>query len=269
MNTISVDTNNLYRVLKSAKKQSSDIVIIPRFLNTEYNNGWEISGIQSRTITVISEFSEFKDLYSMPLWENPSLSYIALYSKDISPYLKILQENSIDILYFVVNQYIVNRIPISIATSLESDKKILLSNPHDPKAKPIMTKPILLLIPYQEYLDKVKLMQIKFETATIVNEEEIDMKNDIEFSTTWDGLSSDGAKIWVPDINKYNDILKPYMLYLAKCMFNFSKADQVFLQIRDNIIRERNDVFMARFTVLRKKGKEISKHQYYMSGFKL
>lgn len=268
MTTINVDTSKLMKVLKSAKKQSSDIVIIPRFLNIDYN-GWEIAGVQSKTMTVISEFSEFKNLYSVPLWEDPALSYIALYSKDISPYIKILQENHIDMLYLVVNQYIVNRIPIYIATSLESDKKVLLSNPHDPQAKPVLSNPILLLTPYQEYLDKIKLMQHKFDNATIVTNIRLNMKEDEEFTSIWSGISSDGSKVWIPNINKYGDHLKPYLLYLAKSMFSFSKSDEVTLEIRDNIIGERSDVFIVKFIVTRHKGKEISIHQYFVSGFKL
>lgn len=260
-----VNIDLIYKVLKSVRKQTSDIVIIPRFLNN--NEDFEIAGIQSRTLVVLSEFSEFKDLYSIPLWGDSSLSYIALYSKDIPGYLKVLQDNTIDTLYFNIHEYIINNIPVSIARTLTSNKMVLINIPQNPE--PILDYPILSLLPYQDYLDKIITMKTKFNSSQIVNEEEINLKEHDGFMKTWEGLSSEGSKVWLPDINKYSNKMKPYILYLAKCMFSFSKSDQVYLQIRDNILDERTDVFIARFKVIRKKGKEISIHQYYTSGFKL
>lgn len=259
-----IDANLICRILKSARKQTSDIIIIPRLLN---NSNFEIAGIQSRTLIVLSDFSEFKDLYFTPLWEDESLSYIALYSKDIPAYIKTIQDNTLDTLYFDIHEYIVNGYPVSIARSLTSDKLVLLSVPQNEES--VLAHPTLSLLPYQEYLDKIQLMKLRFNISNIVNEEEINMKEHDGFKNVWEGLASDGAKLWLPDISTYSEILRPYILYLAKCMFSFSKADQVYLQIRDNIPNERSDMFIARFKIIRKKGKDISIHEYYTNGFKL
>lgn len=265
---VAIDGELIYKILEAARRQSSDIVIIPRFINSEYN-GFETAGLQSRTLVVLSSFSYLRNLYSVPLWDDPSLSYIALLSKDIPPFLKIMKDNNIYDMYFIMHTYIVNGIEVSVARYLKAYKQILMKNPYDAEGEMILQTPILELIPYQDSLDRVRLIQSKFESSTIVNEIELNMKDDIEFVELWNGLSSDGSKIWVPDANKYGKELKPYVLYLAKCMFSFSKADSVVLQIRDNIIGERSDVFLVQFTVTRKKGKEYSIHKYYASGIKL
>lgn len=264
-----IDGELIYRVFEAARRQSSDIVVIPRFLNSEYNRGFEISGLQSRTLSVISEFSYLKDLYNKPLWDDPALSYISLLSKDIPSFLKIMKENNIYDMYFIMHNYIVNGISISVARMLKAYQQILMKNPEDPEGEPTMQHPILSLLPYQESLDRILLMKSKFDTASIINEVELNMKDDIEFVDMWNGMASDGSKVWVPDISKYNLNLRPYILYLAKCMFSFSKPDSVSLQIRDNIPEERSDVFIVQFTVIRKKGKEYSIHKYYTSGIKL
>lgn len=264
-----IDGELIYRVFEAARRQSSDIVIIPRFLNSEYNRGFEIAGLQSRTLSVISDFSYLKDLYNKPLWDDPSLSYISLFSKDIPSFLKIMKEYNIYDMYFIMHSYIVNGVSISVARKLKAYKQILMKNPEDPEGEPTMQNPIISLIPYQESLDRILLMKDKFNTSTIVNEIELNMKDDTEFVDMWNGMASDGSKVWVPDMNKYGTDLKPYILYLAKCMFSFSKLDSVSLQIRDRIPDERNDVFIVRFTVVRKKGRENSIHQYYVSGIKL
>lgn len=256
----------LYRVLESARKQSSDIVIIPRFLKSEYN-GFQIAGLQSGTLTVLSEFGYIYE--DTPLWSNPALSYIALYSKDIPPYLKIIKENNIDDLYFNIHGYIVNNTPIYIARTLKSDKQVYVKNPYLPDADPELMSPLLPLLPYQEYLDRIRLMKEKYDTGEVVNRMTINMKDNEEFVEIWAGMTSDGSRIWVPDITKYGDNLKPYILYLAKVMFTFSKSDEVYLEIRDNIQNERDDVFMAQFIVTRHKGKDSSIHRYYISGLKI
>ena len=263
-----VDGELIYKILEAARRQSSDIVIIPRFLNKDYN-GFEIAGLQSRTLSVISEFGYFKDLYDKPLWDDPALSYISLYSKDIPGFLKIMKDNNIYDMYFIMHNYTVNGISISVARNLKAYQQILMKNPEDPEGDMTMQHPRLSLLPYQDSLDRVLLLKSKFDTASIINEIELNMKDDTEFVDMWNGMTSDGSKVWVPDSNKYSTNLKPYILYLAKCMFSFSKPDSVSLQIRDKIIGERSDVFIVQFTVVRKKGKEYSIHKYYVSGIKL
>ena len=238
-----VDGELMYKIFEAARRQSSDIVIIPRFLNKECN-GFEIAGLQSRTLSVVSEFSYLKDLYDKPLWDDPALFYIALLSKDIPSFLKIMKDNNIYDLYFIMHNYIVNGIPISVARSLKAYQQILMKNPEDPEGDMTMQYPILPLLPYQDSLDRVLLLKSKFDSASIVNDIELNMKDDTEFVEMWNGMASDGSKVWVPNSNKYSIDLKPYILYLAKCMFSFSKPDLVALQIRDKIIGERSDVFL-------------------------
>lgn len=262
-----IDANLLYRVLENARRQSSDIVLIPRFLNKNLNNGFETSGIQARTLTVLSSFSDFIDLQQTPLWSDETLSYIALYSKDIPPYLKIIKDNDLQELIIIMHKYIVNNIPISVARIIKGPKQVEITNPITNTTE--KTYPILPLIPYQDILNIIHFMQYKVNSSTIINNIELNMKDDTEFIDIWDSMSSDGSRLWVPNEEKYGSTLKPYILYLAKCMFNFSKHDQVSLEIRDNIIDERNDVFIAKFTVNRKKGRQISNHQYFVSGYKL
>lgn len=262
-----IDANLLYRVLENARRQSSDIVLIPRFLNKNLNNGFETSGIQARTLTVLSDYSDFVDLQQTPLWLDETLSYIALYSKDIPPYLKIINDNNLKDLYIIMHKYIVNGMPVSVARTIKGTKQIEIINPMTNKAE--KTYPILSLIPYQNILNAIRLMQYKVSSSNIINTIQIDMKDDVDFIDTWNSMSSEGSRVWVPNEEKYGSLLKPYILYLAKCMFSFSKADKVSLEIRDNIIDERLDVFIAKFTVNRKKGKHISNHQYFVSGYKL
>lgn len=263
-----VNGHILYKVLEAARRQSSDIVIIPRFVNSDYN-GFQIAGLQSGTIAVISEYSSFKDIKNIPLWDSQYLYYIALYSKDIPGYLKIMKDNDLYELSFNSHRYIVNNKQISIARTLKSFQEVLVKNPYANDTKQELMNPLLPLLPYQEYLDKILLVINKYNNSEIVNRIEIDMRENEEFVETWSGLSSDGSKVWVPDIKKYGHKLKPYILYLAKCMFAFSKPDQVHLEIRDNIPNERTDVFMAKFIVTRIKGKDSSVHNYYVSGLKI
>lgn len=263
-----IDMNLLIPVFENARKQSSDIVIIPRFLNSIYN-GFEIGGIQSQTIIVTSKYNNFVNIQNTPLWSNESLSYISMYSKDIPPYLKLIRDNNLTDFYLEIHKYMINGVYISIATKLVSSKQILMKLNNEEFAEPELVNPTILLLPYLDSLRSIKLMIYKFETSFKLTQMALNMKDDEDFIEIWNGSATEGSRAWVPNIEKYDKSLSPYILYLAKSMFTFSKSDQVNLQLSTNIIGERSDIFLAKFNVIRKKKSLVSIHDYYVSGYKL
>lgn len=263
-----IDMDLLKEIFESARRQSSDIVIIPRFLNANYN-GFEIGGIQAQTLVVTSKYSNFNQLRNTPLWKNDTLSYIALYSKDIPVYLKIIKDNGLKDFYLKLSSYLVNGKIISIANEIVSTKQVLMKVSPEEFAEPEYVNPTLYLMPYMKSLDYIKEMQGKFYYSTPITKMDIDMKMDEDFLEVWSGSATEGARAWIPSIDKYDKCLQSYMLYIAKSMFTFSKSDLVTLQINKNIPNERTDIFMVKFHVTRKKGHMISDHDYYVKGFEI
>lgn len=259
----SINMDLLLKVFENARRQSSDIVIIPRFLNANYD-GFEIGGIQSQTIIVTSVYNNFSQLRNVPLWDNNTLSHISLYSKDIPIFMKIIKDNNLKDFCMEIHSYLVNGIYMSIATKIISTKKILMKTSSEEFAEPELVNPTLTLLPYMNTLNQIKLIQYKFQNSQIINKEWVDMKCDENFTDVWNNSAAEGSKAWIPD-----NSLKQFILYIAKTMFTFSKADQVSLQIANNIQGERPDMFLAKFHIMRKKGSLISNHDYYVSGFKI
>lgn len=275
---IEVNFNNIRLVLEEAKNLKSDIIIIPQLL-FQSDIESSILGVSANSIVTFASLSNLDILRdNCPLWNDDSLKFISLSSKEISPFLKIIYdyaesltrtqlnindpkvkipknkilENLPRSAYIRYRKYIVNGEVQSVAYRLEvydingDILQNLLGNN-------TLVASIINLINYDVNLFNIKRYRNLWMTG--INVGTIDITNDIRFNTIMNSKTTDGAQIWIPDEEIYGSIYKPYILYLNKAFLNISKGDSVRLSIVDFVPEVPINYFLASFEITKPKKK--------------
>ena len=275
---IEVNFNNIRLVLEEAKNLKSDIIIIPQLL-FQSDIESSILGVSANSIVTFANLSNldiFRD--NCPLWNDDSLKFISLSSKEISPFLKIIYDYAESITrtqlnisdtkvktpknkilenlprsaYIRYRKYIVNGEIQSVAYRLEvydingNILQNLLGNNTSVAS-------IINLINYDVNLFNIKRYRNLWMTG--INVGTIDITNDIRFNTIMNSKTTDGAQIWIPDEEIYGSIYRPYILYLNKAFLNISKGDSVRLSIVDFVPEVPINYFLASFEITKLKKK--------------
>lgn len=275
---IEVNFNNIRLVLEEAKNLKSDIIIIPQLL-FQSDIESSILGVSANSIVTFATLSNldiFRD--NCPLWNDDSLKFISLSSKEISPFLKIIYdytesltrtqlnindpkvktpknkilENLPRSAYIRYRKYIVNGEVQSVAYRLEvydingDILQNLLGNN-------TLVASIINLINYDVNLFNIKRYRNLWMTG--INVGTIDITNDTRFNTIMNSKTTDGAQIWIPDEEIYGSIYRPYILYLNKAFLNISKGDSVRLSIVDFVPEVPINYFLASFEITKPKKK--------------
>ena len=275
---IEVNFNNIRLVLEEAKNLKSDIIIIPQLL-FQSDIESSILGVSANSIVTFANLSNldiFRD--NCPLWNDDSLKFISLSSKEISPFLKIIYDYSESLTrtqlnisdpkvktpknkilenlprsaYIRYRKYIVNGEIQSVAYRLEvydihgNILQNLLGNNTSVAS-------IINLINYDVNLFNIKRYRNLWMTG--INVGTIDITNDIRFNTIMNSKTTDGAQIWIPDEEIYGSIYRPYILYLNKAFLNISKGDSVRLSIVDFVPEVPINYFLASFEIIKPKKK--------------
>lgn len=265
MESIILDPIKLLKILELVKIPTLEYVVIPRIL---YQRSFEncIFGVNNRTIYNISKYDELDMEDHIVLWNDPSIHYISFSINQILPFIKALKENLNEIgditLYY--HKYNVNNQNMSLATLISAKNKIQIKNSQGL----LDWVPSLELNNYKDILFHLRYLLDSWNKSNCIMKKSL--KDDKEFREIWDKKTSEGAMAWIPNPENYDENMKPYIIYLSKTMFAVSKADDVILEIRDEVPDESYDKFLIKFTVIKKKAKGIcSYHDYYMMGIKM
>lgn len=247
-------------ILELAKKQTADTVLIPQYpaiLSQERN--WNLAGTVGDTIVSTSTYAEnaLPKQFGM-LWRDPSIPYIAIQYKDINPFLKNLNETDEYEMSLIIHQYDINGMKKGVAFGMSIGQ--IQSGPDG-------IVPNLACFPYYQLLAKVQIARAKWNDSLLIATLYLD--DEKNFQKIWKGKASDGGKAWIPKSHTPGINLDPYIMYLSKTMFTFSKNDRVAVSIRDQIPGEQMNKFMVEFGVRRKSKGCSSNHQYTLMGFKL
>lgn len=275
---IEVNFNNIRLVLEEAKNLKSDIIIIPQLL-FQSDIESSILGVSANSIVTFATLSNLDILRdNCPLWNDDSLKFISLSSKEISPFLKIIYDYSESLTrtqlnisdpkvktpknkilenlprsaYIRYRKYIVNGEVQSVAYRLEvydingDILQNLLGNN-------TLVASIINLINYDVNLFNIKRYRNLWMTG--INVGTIDITNDVRFNTIMNSKTTDGAQIWIPDEEIYGSIYRPYILYLNKAFLNISKGDSVRLSIVDFVPEVPINYFLASFEITKPKKK--------------
>ena len=270
-----VDFRYLKFILEEAKNMKTDILIIPR-IPFQSSIASKILGVSDNSIVCIGDFDSIrKSIYTgKPLWNEPSLQYISLWTKDISPFLKIINDKAESIARESLKiknpkektpkEAIVQNLP---STAIISYKKYMINNVEKSIAYKItvldeknevmvnvlgnnsVVRSDINLIDYTFNLNNI------FNYTTMVNSgqvvcRDIDISDNKEFNEIINSKAGIGARIWYLD-KQYID----YMIYLNKAFLNVSKGDRVYCSIIDNINNKNYNYFMVEFTIVKLKKK--------------
>ena len=275
---IEVNFNNIRLVLEEAKNLKSDILIIPQLL-FQSDIESSILGVSANSIVTFATLSNLDILRdNCPLWNDDSLKFISLSSKEISPFLKIIYDYSESLTrtqlnisdpkiktpknkilenlprsaYIRYRKYIVNGEIQSVAYRLEvyDNHGNILQNILGNNTS---VASIINLLNYDVNLFNIKRYRNLWMTG--INVGTIDITNDIRFNTIMNSKTTDGAQIWIPDEEIYGSIYRPYILYLNKAFLNISKGDSVRLSIVDFVPEVPINYFLTSFEITKPKKK--------------
>ena len=275
---IEVNFNNIRLVLEEANNLKSDIIIIPQLL-FQSDIESSILGVSANSIVTFATLSNLDILRdNCPLWNDDSLKFISLSSKEISPFLKIIYDYSESLTrtqlnisdpkiktpknkilenlprsaYIRYRKYIVNGEIQSVAYRLEvyDNHGNILQNILGNNTS---VASIINLLNYDVNLFNIKRYRNLWMTG--INVGTIDITNDIRFNTIMNSKTTDGAQIWIPDEEIYGSIYRPYILYLNKAFLNISKGDSVRLSIVDFVPEVPINYFLASFEITKPKKK--------------
>lgn len=275
---IEVNFNNIRLVLEEAKNLKSDIIIIPQLL-FQSDIESSILGVSANSIVTFATLSNLDILRdNCPLWNDDSLKFISLSSKEISPFLKIIYDYSESLTrtqlnisnpkiktpknkilenlprsaYIRYRKYIVNGEIQSVAYRLEvyDNHGNILQNILGNNTS---VASIINLLNYDVNLFNIKRYRNLWMTG--INVGTIDITNDIRFNTIMNSKTTDGAQIWIPDEEIYGSIYRPYILYLNKAFLNISKGDSVRLSIVDFVPEVPINYFLTSFEITKPKKK--------------
>ena len=258
-----LDPEKLLTILNYAKIPKTEYIIIPRII---YQKELEtcILGVNNNSIINVNSYTDLnKEITPLVLWSDSSLSHIAISTNQLNPMVRAIKEevNNIGNISLYYNKYLVNGQYVSIANNISAQNPINIKNSQGT----ISWIPQLLLSNHTDFLPLIKYMISLWENSMFVFR--TSLKDDEAFNNIWEMKSSDGTKAWIPNIEKYGEKIKNYVMYLSKIMFNVSKSDMIEIEIRNNIPNENFNRFLVKFTVIKSKGKEVlSIHEYYNMG---
>lgn len=257
---IDIDINCIIPILEFAKVPTTEYITIPRIV-TQDSIYTSIIGSNNNSIININQFDEIILKFEQPLvlWSEPAIPCISFIANQIPPFLKAIKDNGISKIRMEYVLYHVNGMPSGIAVNMFVDEIVKMKNSQGE----LDWKPCIKMISHYDIVPFIETIYNKFENSRQIYTLTLD--NNTEFRDIWNLKSSDGCKIWVPNMDIYPDTIKPYIMYLSKSAFAVSKSDMVTLTIRDTIPGEIYDKFIVRFEVTKKIRKGIfSRHNYYM-----
>ena len=262
-----VDIELFKLVLEQTKKQTADIAVIPQFLHNSSTYAYfDIAGINANSIVAASSFQILESV-NQPLWQDPALFAISLYSKDISPFLRMIKDNNIRSLRIEYHVYEVNGKNVGIGTLLTTDTEIPVLDPRSGKESKVIV--CIPLVPFLYHYNHIESNFLAWSVTPAIMDP-IVLNNDEDFMNIWNGKASDGAKAWNPRIEKYPERIRPYVIYLAKTMLAFSKSDEVSLEFKDRVYGDNfQNEFFCLIRVNRVSKKQYSRHMYLFKGIKL
>ena len=255
-----IKTNkNILRILDLGKNLKAEILIIPRILTqTTYQSS--LLGISYDSVITLSDFQVIKEMCLdtgvVELWEDKSLPYIALYTKDINEYIKVYsdtmaKDDTAFIEYFIwADEYSYGVGTYKIATILAI--KAMIGDKG-------VEHGITCVPPYMA-MNSINSMQCSILGGEkIVNK--VDVTNDEKLRLIIDSKASFGAGIWIPTMPEIDKKQGPYYISLMPTILNVSKGDSIYFSIYDNLKDWTGSFFIAEFEVVKYKKKCTIKTQ--------
>lgn len=257
-NNTEIIDSRILDVLEVAKNLKSEYVLIPRLLFQKTPSS-TILGMSYDAVVAILNAEAFKNEKYYELWKENSLPWISLEGKSINQFnlehKSLFPNTSIDKLQIEYTTYVVNGSPLSIGTNMTEYKEEADSTPS------------ITLFSHDPILAKTESMLFAYQNSSFVVQN-IDITNDEEFQRIANAKAGIGAELWVPKIGNLTDEeAHRYTMSLTGTLLNISKADKVFITIKDRLAGRTGYNFIVRFDVMKpKKGISIS---YYMMMLKV
>ena len=253
---IPIDYDKLLYALQLAKMNKTEYSVIPRLLCGDYR----IYGESFDSIATLSRNPEMDIVNFMELWSDETyLESIIFMTKDINLFIRLMQDNKIKECYLGYRQYVVNGKNVGIGVYITAKQQVEYKSAQGT----VKCIPNIQLTPYGYNIEnRVRDIITLFDNCKFKSPVyEID--DDEDFLNIQDMKAADGARLWVPNPDKYPEI-RNELVYLSKVIFPVAKRDKVYVNIANNIPGYNSRYFMANFTVKKK-----SKHRilsYYIIG---
>ena len=244
---IQADPVKLYTVLEAAKVLKSEYIVLPRNLFQDSAIS-SVVGVSYDSIITLAYFENLTEPYYYSLWDQPSLAYIALLSKDINALMQAHKSKYGDTVFengklvteltrpllIHTHDYIVAGQSVSIAYKLEEADTVEggADNPQIP------------LTHYEPLMYKANYMLQAAANSTSVSPY-IDITSNESFLNIIQSKSAIGSVIWKPDIPELGDAT----------LLNVSKGDTVLFTILDRIPNRSGYNFIVEFKVTKPKKK--------------
>lgn len=247
----------LLTALEYAKTLKAEYVLIPRTVsqNSPYTS---ILGISYDAIVITSHFDAISKNPQnfVDLWEEPTISHIALATKNINQFMLMhkgmvtpaLDASGKEIIPEVCGlemsytTYLIGNIPHSIAYEIREPIGERNENPIIP-----LVVPQLLLV-------KIESMLYGLQNSVFVcNHTRVDQ--DEVFRKIIQSKARDGSAMWIPEIDSSKEKGIEYAMTLSGNMFNIAKDDEVYCTIKDNLAGKTGYNFIAQFDVKKVKKK--------------
>lgn len=241
---IKVD-NCISRVLGMGKNLKSEILIIPRII-TQSTFQSSLVGISYDSVITLSYFRDLTGV--IELWEDKSLPYIALYTKDINEFLKVISDNSGDLelpsFEIDADEYCYGIGIYKIATNLRVIIKKKYSDSY-------INQPLPCISPYAA-MNSILSMEQSITGGTKVVDRAV-VTTDEKLRLIIDSKASFGAGIWIPQMPEIDPNNGPYYISLMPTLLNFSKGDEILFTLYDDLVHWTGSFFIAEFEVVKHK----------------
>lgn len=275
-----IDGHKLQIVLDECKVMKSEVTLLPRVLDSVQFSG-TIRGC-SYGFSIHHEMVSTKllDPYFAILWDNPELTSIAFYTKDINNMRQMYKEfygEEADLskcdLYIESAVYVVNNSTVFLGRRL-IDEKSLVNGEY---------KVFIELLPTQEFYMAMNDWLTRMNVANInqhaIAVRGLDITENEDFRTIVDAKAGSGAGIWMVEYPE-NELLSlpkyprylieqgfPYAVSLHPGILNIAKGDKVLFSLYPGMGFPFDRDFDVAFNIIKKKrGVEL---KVYMRMFKL
>ena len=275
-----IDGHKLQIVLDECKVMKSEVTLLPRVLDSVQFSG-TIRGC-SYGFSIHHEMVSTKllDPYFAILWDNPELTSIAFYTKDINNMRQMYKEfygEEADLskcdLYIESAVYVVNNSTVFLGRRL-IDEKSLVNGEY---------KVFIELLPTQDFYmsmnDWLTRMNVTNINQHAIAVRGLDITENEDFRTIVDAKAGSGAGIWMVEYPE-NELLSlpkyprylieqgfPYAISLHPGILNIAKGDKVLFSLYPGMGFPFDQDFDVAFNIIKKKrGVEL---KVYMRMFKL
>lgn len=275
-----IDGHKLQIVLDECKVMKSEVTLLPRVLDSVQFSG-TIRGC-SYGFSIHHEMVSTKllDPYFAILWDNPELTSIAFYTKDINNMRQMYKEfygEEADLskcdLYIESAVYVVNNSTVFLGRRL-IDEKSLVNGEY---------KVFIELLPTQDFYMSMNDWLTRMNVANInqhaIAVRGLDITENEDFRTIVDAKAGSGAGIWMVEYPE-NELLSlpkyprylieqgfPYAISLHPGILNIAKGDKVLFSLYPGMGFPFDRDFDVAFNIIKKKrGVEL---KVYMRMFKL